>query len=67
MSESRNDDVKNKPLKIGDIYVSKIDSKVGIHSTSDSVRYIEQAREREIEVTEGIETGSWRIREKEEI
>jgi hypothetical protein len=67
MSESRNDDVKYKPLKIGDIDVSKIDGKAGILSSSHSVRCIEQAQEKEVEVTEGNETGSWQIREKEEI
>jgi hypothetical protein len=46
--------------------VSKIDDKAGIHSTSDSARHIERAQERKVEVTEGNETGSWQIKEKEE-
>ena len=66
MSKSQNDNVKNKPPKIGDIDVSKIDDKAGIHSTSDGARHIERAQEKDVEVTEGIETGSWQIKEKEE-
>ena len=67
MSKSQNENVKNKPPKIGDVDVSKIDDKAGIHSTSDSARHIERAQEKEAEVTEGSETGSWQIKEKEEI
>jgi hypothetical protein len=66
MSKSQNDNIKNKPPKVGDIDVSKIDDKAGIHSTSDSARHIERAQERKVEVTEGNETGSWQIKEKEE-
>jgi hypothetical protein len=67
VSKSQNENVKNKPPKIGDVDVSKIDDKAGIHSTSDSARHIERAQEKEAEVTEGSETGSWQIKEKEEI
>ncbi len=67
MSKSQNENVKNKPPKIGDVDVSKIDDKASIHSTSDSARHIERAQEKEAEVTEGSETGSWQIKEKEEI
>jgi hypothetical protein len=66
MSKSQNDNVKNKPPKIGDIDVSKIDDKAGTHSTSDGARHIERAQEKEVEVIEGNETGSWQIKEKEE-
>ncbi len=67
MSKSQNDKVKDKPPKIGDIEVPKIDDKAGIHSTSDSARHIERAQEKKVEVTGGNETGSWQIKEKEEI
>ena len=67
MSEPQNDNVKNKPPKIGDIDVSKIDDKAGIHSSSDSARHIERAQEKEVEVTEGNETSSWQLKEKEEV
>jgi hypothetical protein len=66
MSKSQNDNVKNKPPKVGDIDVSKIDDKAGIHSTSDSARHMERAQEKEVEVTEGNETGSWQMKEKVE-
>jgi hypothetical protein len=66
MSNSQNENIKNKSAKVGDIYVSKIDDKAGIHSTSDSARHIERAQEKEVEVTEGNETGSWQIKEKAE-
>jgi len=66
MSKLQNDNVKNKPPKAGDIDVSKIDDKGGIHSTSDSARHIERAQEKDMGVTEGNETGSWQIKEKEE-
>lgn len=66
MSELQNYSVKNKTLKVGDIDVSKIDDKAGTHSTSDGARHIERAQEKDVEVTEGIETGSWQIKEKEE-
>jgi hypothetical protein len=67
MSEPQNDNTKNKPPKAGDLDVSKIDDKAEIHSSSDSARHIERAQEKEVEVTEGNETGSWQIKEKEEI
>jgi hypothetical protein len=67
MSEIQNYNVKNKALKIGDIDVSKIGDKAGAHSSSDSARHLERAQEKEVEVTEGNETGSWQIKEKEEI
>jgi hypothetical protein len=54
------------PPKVGDMDVSKIDDEAGINSTSDSARHIEPAQEEEVEVTEGKETGSWRIKEKED-
>jgi len=66
MSKSQNDNIKNKPPKVGDIDVHKIDDKAGIHSTSDSARHIERAQEKQVEVTEGNETGSWQIKEKAE-
>ena len=67
MSKLQNDNIKNKPPKVGDIDVPKIDDKAGIHSTSDSARHIERAQEKEVEVTEeGNETGSWQIKEKAE-
>ena len=67
MSEIQNYNVKNKTLKVGDIDVSKIDDKAGAHSSSDSARHLERALEKEVEVTEGNETGSWQIKEKKEI
>ena len=66
MSKSQNDNIKNKPPKVGDIDVSKIDYNAGIYSTSDSARHIERAQKKEVEVTEGKETGSWQIEEKAE-
>ena len=66
MSNSQNDNVKNRPPKVGDIDVSKIDDKAGTHSTSDSGRHIERAQEKQVEVTEGNEKGSWQINEKAE-
>jgi DNA-binding transcriptional regulator PaaX len=67
MSELQNYSVKNKTLKVGDIDVSKIDGKAGAHSSSDTARHLERAQEKEVEVTERKETGSWQIKEKEEI
>jgi hypothetical protein len=67
MSEPQNDNTKSKHPKVGDLDVSKIDDKAEIHSSSDSARHIERAQEKEVEVTEGNETGSWQIKEKEEI
>jgi hypothetical protein len=66
MSKSQNDNIKNKPPKVGYIDVSKIDDNAGIHSTSDSTRHIERSLEKEVRVTEGNETGSWQIKEKVE-
>ena len=67
MSEPQNDNAKSKHPKVGDLDVSKIDDKAEIHSSSDSARHIERAQENEVEVTEGNETGSWQIKENEEI
>jgi hypothetical protein len=64
MYKSQSDYVKNKPPKVSDVDVSKIDDRAGIHSTSDSARHMEQAQEKDVEVTEGKETGSWQIKEK---
>jgi hypothetical protein len=66
MSKSQDDNSKNKSPKVGDTDLSQIDDKAGIHSTSDSARHIERAQEKEVEVTEGKERGSWQIREKSE-
>jgi hypothetical protein len=66
MSNSQNNNIKNKPPKVGDIDVSKIDDKAGIHSTSDSTRHIERAQKKEVEITEGNGTESWQIEEKAE-
>lgn len=66
MSKSQNDNIKNKSPKAGDIDVSKIVDKAGIHSSSDSARHKERAQERKIEVTEANETRSWQIKEKVE-
>ena len=65
MSDSQNENVKNKPPKVGDVDVSKIDDKAGIHSTSDSARHLERAQEKEADVTEANETGSWQVKEEE--
>jgi hypothetical protein len=66
MSKSQNDNIKNKPPKVGYIDVSKTDDNAGIHSASDSTRHIERSLEKEVRVTEGNETGSWQIKEKAE-
>ena len=66
MSNSQDDNLKNKPPKVGDIDVSMIDDKAGIHSTSDSARHMERAQEKDVEVTEGKEKGSWQIKDKSE-
>ena len=66
MSKSKNKNIKDKPPKVGDIDVSKIDDKAGIYYASDSTRHIERAQEKEVEVIEGNETGSWQIKEKAE-
>jgi hypothetical protein len=67
MYEVQNYSVKNKTLKVGHIDVSKIGEKAGAHSSSDSARHLERAQEKEVRVTEGNETGSRQIKEKEEI
>lgn len=67
MSGPQNYEVKNKTFKVGEIDVSKIDVKAGAHSSSDSARHLERAQENEVEITEGNETRSWQIKEKEEI
>ncbi|HEX2170570.1 MAG TPA: hypothetical protein VHF65_09760 [Nitrososphaera sp.] len=66
MSKSQDDNSKNKPPKVGDIDLSKIDDKAGIHSTSDSARHLERAQEKEVEMAEGKDRGSWQIKEKSE-
>jgi hypothetical protein len=66
MPKSQNDNIKNKPSKVGEIDVSKIDDKAGIHSTLDSTRHLQRAQEKVVEVTEGNETGSWQVKEKAE-
>ncbi len=66
MSKSQDDNSKNKAPKVGDIDVSMIDDKAGLHSTSDSARHMERAEEKDVEVTEGKERGSWQIRERSE-
>jgi hypothetical protein len=66
MSKSQNNNIKNKQLRVGDVDVSKIDDKAGIHSTSDSTRHIERAQKKQVEIKEGNETGSWQIKEKME-
>jgi len=67
MSEPQNDNAKNKPPQVGDMDVSKIDDKAGMHSSSESARHIERAQEKQVQVIEGNETGSWQIKDKEEI
>ena len=66
MSNSQNDNNKNKSPTVGDRDVSKIDDKAGTHFPSDSTRHIERAQKKEVEITEGNETGSWQIKEKTE-
>ncbi len=66
MSKLQGDNFQNNPLRFGDIDVSIIDDKAGIHSTSDSTRHIERAQEKQVEATEGKEKGSWQIKEKSE-
>lgn len=64
MSKLQADNSKNKLPRVGDIDVSIIDDKAGIHSASDSTRHIERAQEKQVEGTEGKEKGSWQIKEK---
>jgi hypothetical protein len=66
MSKSQGDNSNSNLPRVGDIDVSIIDDKAGIHSTSDSTRHIERAQEKQVEVTEGKEKGSWQIKEKSE-
>jgi hypothetical protein len=66
MSKSQDDNSKNKAPKVGDIDLSVIDDKAGIHSTSDSARHMESAQEKDVEVTEAKERGSWQIKERSE-
>jgi hypothetical protein len=66
MSKSQNNNIKNKQPRVGDVDVSKIDDKAGIHSTSDSTRHIERAQKKQVEIKEGNETGSWQMKEKME-
>jgi hypothetical protein len=66
MSKSSGDNNRNKPPKVGDVDVSLIDDKAGIHSSTDSTRHIERAQEKDVQVTEGKEKGSWQIKEKSE-
>lgn len=66
MFRSQNNNIKNKQPRVGDVDVSKIDDKAGIHFTSDSTRHIERAQKKQVEIKEGNETGSWQIKEKTE-
>jgi hypothetical protein len=66
MFKSQNNNIKNKQPRVGDVDVSKIDDKAGIHSASDSTRHIERAQKKQVEIKEGNETGSWQIKEKTE-
>jgi hypothetical protein len=66
MSKSSGDNNRNKPPKVGDVDVSLIDDKAGIHSSTDSTRHIERAQEKDVQVTDGKEKGSWQIKEKSE-
>lgn len=66
MSKSQNNNIKNKQPRVGDVDVSKIDDKAGIHSTSDSTRHIERAQKKQAEIKEANQTGSWQIKEKTE-
>lgn len=66
MFRSQNNNIKNKQPRVGDVDVSKIDDKAGIHFTSDSTRHIERAQKKQVEIKEGNETGSWQRKEKTE-
>jgi hypothetical protein len=57
MFRSQNNNIKNKQPRVGDVDVSKIDDKAGMHSTSDSTRHIERAQKKQVEIKEGNETG----------
>jgi hypothetical protein len=66
MSELKDNNLKDKDNKIGDIDTSKIDDKAGIHSTVDSARHLERAQDKKVDIVEGNSTGSWQIKEREE-
>jgi hypothetical protein len=66
MSYSQDDNPKKKRHKVGDEYVSMIHDKASIHSTSDSARHMEGTQEKELEVTEGKDRGSWQFKKKSE-
>jgi hypothetical protein len=66
MSNSQDDNPKNKRHKVRDEYVSMNGHKASIHYTSDGSRHMEGAQEKELEVTEGSDRGSWKIKEKSE-
>ena len=66
MFKSQNNNIKNKQPRVGDVDISKIDDKAGIHSNSDSTRHIERAQKKQVEIKEGNETRSWQIKEKTE-
>jgi len=66
MSNSQDDIPKNKRHKVGDEFVSMIDDKARRHSATGSARHMEGAQEKELEVTEGKDRGSWQIKEKSE-
>jgi hypothetical protein len=66
MSEPQDNNPKDKAPKAGDMDVSMIDDKAGIHSFSDGARHMERAQEKDVEVTEGKERGSWQIKQKSE-
>jgi hypothetical protein len=67
MSESQDNNTNDKHHNVGDIEMSKIDDKAGIHSSSQSARHLEHAQDRKMEVAEGINTDSWQTKEKVEI
>ena len=66
MSNSHDDNPKNKRHKVGEEYVSMIYDKASIHSASYSARHMEGAQEKEFEVTEGKNRGSSQIKQKSE-
>jgi hypothetical protein len=66
MSNSQDDNPKNNRHKVGEEYVSMIYDKASIHSASYSARHMGGALEKELEVTEGKNRGSWQIKEKSE-
>jgi len=66
MSESQDNNANNKHHNVGDIEMSKIDDKAGIHPSSDSARHLEHAQDRKMEVAEGNNTDSWQTKEKVE-